>query len=275
MNELSTQERQLPDTLEDLAKFTLIGRERLNAVRAEIRAIEKVGLAKEVHEQKLAEAQEIAEAVLDAETQIGKLTAKIPKGSGGDRKSNEFKNRNGAEFEKTKSETLKEAGIKQDTAERFERLAKNPEAVEKAKEDARSQGRIVTRQDVFKEINAKFENQRQEDARKLREAKERRKEFESYLEECAAEDADNIVSFNSIKQNNDDKELIFQDFNRGFESAIDGIRSYAGMIDSGRFKESIEMANKYELERLADHAQQLFRAALKIQKVIMEVADEK
>ena len=70
MNEITTQTTQLPDTLEDLARFTLIGRERLTAVRAEIRAIEKVGLAKEVHEQKLAEAQEIAEAVLDAEAKI-------------------------------------------------------------------------------------------------------------------------------------------------------------------------------------------------------------
>lgn len=79
MNELTTQNIQLPDTLEDLSKFVLVGREKLNAVRAEIRAIEKVGLAKEVHEQKLLEAQEIAEAVLDAEVKVGELTARIPK----------------------------------------------------------------------------------------------------------------------------------------------------------------------------------------------------
>lgn len=269
MNELSTTAKQLPDNLEDLAKFTLIGRERLNAVRAEIRAIEKVQLAAEVHEQKLQEAQEIAEAVLDAETKLGELT-KAMETAQGQRKDLKHSN-NGV----TKSEQLKEIGIDKMTASRFETLANHPEQVEKAKTNAREQGKIITRQDVFNEINAENENRRQAEARKLREAKERRKEFESYLEECAAEDAGNVVSFNSIKQNNDDKELIFQDFNRGFESAIDGIRSYAGMIDSGRFKESIEMANKYELERLADHAQQLFRAALKIQKIIMEVADEK
>ena len=79
MNELSTTTKQLPDNLPDLSKFVLIGREKLNAVRAEIRAIEKVGLAQEVHQQKLHEAQEIAEAVLDAEMRIGELTAKIPK----------------------------------------------------------------------------------------------------------------------------------------------------------------------------------------------------
>jgi len=93
---------------------------------------------------KLQEAQEIAEAVLDAEVQIGKLTAAIPKASGGDRKSKDFKIRNGAEFEKSKFEALKEAGINQDTSERFERIAKYPEAVEKAKEEARQEGRHFT-----------------------------------------------------------------------------------------------------------------------------------
>ena len=47
MNELSTMTKQLPDTLPDLSKFALIGREKLNAVCAEIRAIEKVGIAKD------------------------------------------------------------------------------------------------------------------------------------------------------------------------------------------------------------------------------------
>lgn len=61
MNELATVNKQLPDTLPEIAKFSLVGREKLAAVRAEIRAIEKVGLAKEVLEQKKTEAQEIAD----------------------------------------------------------------------------------------------------------------------------------------------------------------------------------------------------------------------
>ena len=78
MNDVSVYESsQLPDTLEDLSKFALIGREKLVAVRAEIRAIEKVGLAEEVRRQKLEEAQAISEAVLDAEVKIGELMAKV------------------------------------------------------------------------------------------------------------------------------------------------------------------------------------------------------
>ena len=66
----------------------LVGREKLVAVRAEIRAIDKVGLAKEVREQKLQEAQAISEAVLDAEVKIGELMRSVPKatkGTGGNR----------------------------------------------------------------------------------------------------------------------------------------------------------------------------------------------
>ena len=146
MNEISTQTVQLPDSLPDLSKFALIGREKLNAVRAEIRAIEKVGLAKEVHEQKLLEAQEIAEAVLDAEAKIGELTAKIPKAQGFASSISDSGVAN------TKQSKLSEIGIQPRTAERFERLAKHPQEVQEAKETARQEGRIVTRQDVFKTI---------------------------------------------------------------------------------------------------------------------------
>ena len=55
MSELIKQQTQLPSTIEDLSRFVLVGREKLNAVRAEIRAIEAIGLASEVHEQKLSE----------------------------------------------------------------------------------------------------------------------------------------------------------------------------------------------------------------------------
>lgn len=53
----------LPATLPELSRFVLVGREKLVAVRAEIRAIDKVGLAQEVRDQKLHEAQDIADAI--------------------------------------------------------------------------------------------------------------------------------------------------------------------------------------------------------------------
>ena len=79
MNELTVKEFSgLPAKIEDLAKFVLIGREKLQSVRAEIRAIDHLTLAKDVREQKLAEAQMLSGALLDAERKIGEFTLKMP-----------------------------------------------------------------------------------------------------------------------------------------------------------------------------------------------------
>lgn len=59
MNELAVANNNLPSNIEDLSKFVLVGREQLVAVRAAIRAIDKVGVAQEVRKQKLKEGQEM------------------------------------------------------------------------------------------------------------------------------------------------------------------------------------------------------------------------
>lgn len=82
MNELIIKNNNLPNKIEDLAKFVLVGREKLTSVRAEIRAIDKLELAKEVKEQKKEEAQMLAEALIDAEVRIGDLLKQIPKAQG-------------------------------------------------------------------------------------------------------------------------------------------------------------------------------------------------
>lgn len=148
MNEITMRQQQLPDSIEDLSKFVLVGREKLNAVRAEIRAINKVGLAQEVYQQKLAEAQDIADAVLDAEVRMGQLTAAIPKAQG---KRTDIQLTDSV-VGKSKKDVLEEAKISERTAERFETLAKHPEVVKQAKAKAREENRIVTRQDVLKTI---------------------------------------------------------------------------------------------------------------------------
>ena len=77
-----TTQQNLPSNLEDLSKFILVGREKLNSVRASIRAIDKLKLAEEVREQKKEEAQMLGEALLDAEVRIGDLLKTIPKAQG-------------------------------------------------------------------------------------------------------------------------------------------------------------------------------------------------
>lgn len=141
-NIITTTQAQLPDTLPDLAKFVLIGRDKLKAVRAEIHAIDKVGIAKEVYQQKLGEAQEIAEVVTDAECRMGELL-KATIRQGGDRRS-----------EKSKSSVsdLEKIGISKNQSSQFQQMASHPESVQKAKDEAKRSGEVVSRSAVLKQI---------------------------------------------------------------------------------------------------------------------------
>lgn len=153
MNQIATSQWNLPDKIEDLARFALIGREKMTAVRAEIRAIEKLGLAEEVRRQKLEEAQLISEAVLDAEVRIGTLTAALPKAAGGDRRSVDFKTDTAVDFEKpTKAQAIESIGFTPKQVERFETLARHPEVVEQAKAEARERDDIVSRAFVLQKV---------------------------------------------------------------------------------------------------------------------------
>lgn len=153
MNDITTRNDYLPATVTELSKFVLVGREKLNAVRAEIRAIDKVGLAQEVHEQKLREAQDIADAVLDAEVRIGELMANVPKAKGGQPYHEKSTTDSSVvSRQPTKTEVIREAGFTPKQVERFQTMAAHPEVVEQAKAEAREEGRIVTRESVLKEI---------------------------------------------------------------------------------------------------------------------------
>ena len=149
MNELETVNRTLPDTLPELSKFVLIGREKLNAVRAEIRAIEKVGLAKEVLEQKRVEAQEIAELVTMSEMQIGRMMKEIPKAQG---KRTDVTSCPSRQEVETKSETIRELGFTPKQTAQFQQMADHEPQVLEAIAEARERDDIVSRADVMRKI---------------------------------------------------------------------------------------------------------------------------
>jgi len=154
MNDLTLYQQQLPDTINDLAKFVLVGREKLNSVRAEIRAISKVNLANEVLQQKKDEAIMLSNAIIDAETRVGELTRELPKASGGDH-GNQYtggKSDPAATFGKTKEETISDLGFSKKQVGQFEKLAANPDAVEQAKQEAIATGKPVTKKDIILEI---------------------------------------------------------------------------------------------------------------------------
>ena len=149
MNELETVNRMLPDTLPELSRFVLIGREKLNAVRAEIRAIKKVGLAKEVLEQKRVEAQEIAELVTMSEMQIGRMMKEMPKAQG---KRTDVTSCPSRQEVETKSETIRELGFTPKQTAQFQQMADHEPQVLEAIAEARERDDIVSRADVMRKI---------------------------------------------------------------------------------------------------------------------------
>ena len=150
MNELAAPNRQLPDTLPELAAFVLVGREKLTAVRAEIRAIDRVQLAKDVRQQKQDEARMLSEALLDAEKRIGELTKAIPKAPPD--RGNQYtggKPTALSQSQKSKTEVITDLGFTPKQVERFEILADNPDVVEQVKQEARENDDIPTRTRVI------------------------------------------------------------------------------------------------------------------------------
>ena len=106
---------------------------RRNTKRSKEREVSNYfGLAKEVHKQKLVEAQEIAEAVLDAEVKIGELTKEMETSQG--RRTDLKPMDNGVQ--KSKAAQLEQIGISEKQKQRYETLAAHPETVEKIREEA-------------------------------------------------------------------------------------------------------------------------------------------
>lgn len=164
MNDISLSNSQLPDTIEDLSKFVLVNEERIQALRAQIRAIKKVNVAKEVYEQKLAEAQEIGQITVEAAQKMGELLLQIQKGSGHYSKSENQP--------PLKNTITAEMGMTRNQVSQYQQMAQNPEAVQTAIQKAIENGDVVSRSQVMKEIRA-IKDQVAERDRKIAELESR------------------------------------------------------------------------------------------------------
>ena len=157
------QNSNLPDKIEDLAKFVLVGREKLTVVRANIRAIDKLQLAEDVREQKKEEAQMLAEALLDAEVRIGDLLKQIPKATKGNQYTGKMVNDSSVDNQRTKKQVVEELGFNQKQAERFETLSSNKDVVELVKAEARENEDIPTRTRVLQLVKEKSKEEQEYD----------------------------------------------------------------------------------------------------------------
>ena len=150
MNEIITQTVQLPEIPVEAAKFVLVTEEKARLLRESIKTINKVGLAKEVYDQKLAEAQEVAEIAVDAARQLGLLLMNIQTAPGR-RTDIETSILKGNEV-KTKTEITSEMGLSSKQVFQYQQMAQNPEAVQAAIQKAIENGDVVSRTAVMKQI---------------------------------------------------------------------------------------------------------------------------
>lgn len=151
MNELQTVNYQLPDTLQDLAKFVLVIPDKISAVKSEIHAMVRLDLAKEVVEQKKEELQMLTEAYIDATVRVGDLTKQIEKKQGVRTDLQPTTTSEG----KLKSEVVKELGFGESQVLRFEKMSNNKDIVEQAKADCRESGETLTQSKVLSLIDEK------------------------------------------------------------------------------------------------------------------------
>lgn len=150
MNELITHTAQLPDTIEDLTQFVLVGKSKLNAYMLKLRTVNRLSVAQEIRNQTLEETQELANALIAAEQRIGELLLAIPKASGRRTDLSTLEERTTEVM--TKAETIANMGYSKDEAKDYQQMAKNPDIVRKVIEDATANGEVVTKSAVMKQI---------------------------------------------------------------------------------------------------------------------------
>ena len=155
--------KQLPDNLVDLTQFVLVNKSKLNAYMLKLRTINKVPDAQAIHAQTLEEAQQVSAALIAAERRIGEILDATPTAQG--RRTDIIETTSSTRIEevKTKSEIIAEMGYSKDEASDYQRMAKNPEIVDRVVKDKLAAGELVTKSDVMKQIKAHDKELRQKD----------------------------------------------------------------------------------------------------------------
>jgi len=130
----------LPTTIDELQKYIIIGKERLKARQAEIRAYDKTDCAETEKKAVLANARNVANILLDAESKLGELLADIPPVI-------ESSGRGTIEKKKSLPST-----ITKKQSHYAQTVSSNPEIVEQVKVKAKEKGTLPTTAEVVKEV---------------------------------------------------------------------------------------------------------------------------
>jgi hypothetical protein len=197
MNELQTQTAQLPETIEEVVDFVVVNEEKLNAVKAAIRAAKK---AKNINLEELERQQrELEITTVLAQCRLGELTKEMTKAQGARTDITSSDTRTKCDSKQSK---LNSIGITKQRASEYERMAAHPDIVQKVIDS----GKDVTKTTVLREItDQKLKPLREEKNRELREAKKRHEEYVDTKTET-------IVSFADASQDKKDMHILSAEF---------------------------------------------------------------
>ncbi len=152
LNSLATyQQSGLPAQPSDLAKFMIVAQEKVKAVKAEIRAIQKLNLAQEVYAQKMEEQRRLQEVILLAYQRMGEITREMST-SPGQRTDREPNRASATRFEKPKKQATQELGFSKDQVSRMEQMAAHPDIVEEVIAESQAGQTEATQGEVLRRI---------------------------------------------------------------------------------------------------------------------------
>jgi len=149
MNEgLIVRAETLPDTIQELIDFVIIGNEAVKAWKNKVRALDKVDLANVAHKTALRDGQKMAELTLLAEAKLGELLDKVSGSTAGTTK-------------------VLPDGINKKESHYAQEIYRHPEIMHQIITETVHKNDIPTRHDVIKAIKetkrqAKIEQQKQE-----------------------------------------------------------------------------------------------------------------
>lgn len=251
---------QLPDNLEDLTQFVLVGKAKLNAYMLKLQTVNKLSTAQEIRDQTLKEAQDISTALIAAEQRIGEILLRLPKASGGDH-GNQYvsaKNPDGGNFGKSKSEAIKDMGYDKHEVSDYQTMAKHPEVVQKVIEDALSRGEVVTKTQVLKEIKAakKDAEDAREEVKRLKRQVETLESKEPETVEVVPDDYESLKKdVNNLRKRAEHAEKERRETNEKLNAAQKKIRDYESREDILEMQKRLEEEAGYFAIRTYDYIQ--------------------
>lgn len=150
MNALTVYQRGgLPAKPDDLAKFIVVAQEKLKSVKAEIKAIRRLDIAKEVYDQKIEEQARLQELTLLAYQRMGEITREMPKGSGNQYTTASSRKREGAQ---PKSRAIRDLGFSTSQVGRMEQMAAHPDVVDEVIAESQAGQTEATQTEVLRRI---------------------------------------------------------------------------------------------------------------------------